>query len=330
MTHPSRAKLSGGVLLVPVLVAFALAAFAWPAANLAPRDLDLGLVGPAPIAARMSDQLNAHAPGAFALHTYADADAARAAIKSRDIYGAIVVAPSGTTLYIASADSALVAQLLTQELLPALASAQPNSLPAPSVVDVVPGSAKDPHGLVLGAAVLPLVLAGMLAGILIALLSRAGLVQIAALAAAAILAGLAADAIAQGWLGALDGNWLANTCVFTLTIFAIASAMAGLGALLGAAGLGLGALLMVFVGNPFSGIATSPALLPAWVRVTGQLLPPGAGGNLLRSTAFFGGAGGGGSLAVLSAWIVFGLAAVALAALRQHVLYPRLLAAKPN
>jgi hypothetical protein len=118
-------------------------------------------------------------------------------------------------------------------------------------------------------------------------------------------------AVAQGWLGALNGNWLTNAGVFALTILAIASVIAGLGALLGTAGLALGALLIVFVGNPFSGVATSPALLPPAVGVIGQLMPPGAGGNLLRSTAFFGGAGGGGSLAVLCVWILLGLAMIA-------------------
>jgi hypothetical protein len=49
---------------------------------------------------------------------------------------------------------------------------------------------------------------------------------------------------------------------------------------------------MVLIGNPFSGVGTGPELLPQPVGAIGQLLPPGAGGNLLRSTAFFDGAGG--------------------------------------
>jgi hypothetical protein len=36
--------------------------------------------------------------------------------------------------------------------------------------------------------------------------------------------------------------------------------------------------------------------------VIGQLLPPGAGGNLLRSTGFFDGAGGAEHLTVLAVW----------------------------
>ena len=57
---------------------------------------------------------------------------------------------------------------------------------------------------------------------------------------------------------------------------------------------------MVFVGNPFSGVATSPDMLPAGAGALGQLLPPGAGGNLLRSTGFFDGAAAGEHVAVLA------------------------------
>ena len=48
---------------------------------------------------------------------------------------------------------------------------------------------------------------------------------------------------------------------------------------------------MVLIGNPFSGVGSAPELLPQPIGAIGQLMPPGAGGNLLRSTGFFDGAG---------------------------------------
>ena len=66
---------------------------------------------------------------------------------------------------------------------------------------------------------------------------------------------------------------------------------------------------MIFIGNPFSAAATAPELLPEPVGGLGQLLPPGAGANLLRSTGFFDGAGAGEHIAVLAVWAVLGLAA---------------------
>ena len=160
--------------------------------------------------------------------------------------------------------------------------------------------------MALGASVLPLVIAGILVGVVGALaargLGRAGLVVVGA-----VLTGLAAAAIVQGWLDVIRGSWVANAGVLTLTVLAIGAILAGLHAVLGRAGLILGAVAMIFVGNPFSGVGSAPELLPQPVGTIGQLMPPGAGGNLLRSTGFFDGAGGGGHLAVLAIWAIIGL-----------------------
>ena len=69
---------------------------------------------------------------------------------------------------------------------------------------------------------------------------------------------------------------------------------------------------MIFVGNPFSAAATAPELLPQPVGGLGQLMPPGAGANLLRSTGFFDGAGSAEHIAVLAVWAAAGLAAMLL------------------
>jgi hypothetical protein len=76
---------------------------------------------------------------------------------------------------------------------------------------------------------------------------------------------------------------------------------------------------MVLVGNPWSGIASAPELLPTPVGTIGQLLPPGAGGNLLRSTAFFDNAGAAGHLAVLLTWTALGFAALFAGAFLRRV-----------
>jgi hypothetical protein len=83
--------------------------------------------------------------------------------------------------------------------------------------------------------------------------------------------------------------------------------MAGLYSVFGKAGLGIGVLTMIFIGNPFSAAATAPELLPEPVGGLGQLLPPGAGVNLLRSTGFFDGAGAAEHITVLGVWAAAGL-----------------------
>ena len=94
--------------------------------------------------------------------------------------------------------------------------------------------------------------------------------------------------------------------------------MFGRAALFGRAGVVLGALLMVLVGNPLSGVSSAPEPLPQPAGALGQLLLPGAAGSLLRSTAFFDGAGATGPLVVLAAWVALGLALTWVAALRRR------------
>jgi len=50
----------------------------------------------------------------------------------------------------------------------------------------------------------------------------------------------------------------------------------------------------------------------------GQLLPPGAGGSLLRSTGYFDGAASGQHVAVLAAYALVGLTLLGVAALRER------------
>ena len=133
-----------------------------------------------------------------------------------------------------------------------------------------------------------------------------------------MLAGLAATAIVQSWLDVVSGDWLVNAAALSLTVLAIAATVAGGYALLGERGAILAALAMVLVGNPFSAVSSAPEMLPQPVGVIGQLLPPGAGANLLRSTGFFDGAAAGGHVAVLAAWALAGLALVLIFGLR-HV-----------
>jgi hypothetical protein len=295
------------VLAVPVIVAIALSTFAWSAANLEPRDLPLGVAGPAEATGPIETML-AERNGAFDVHRYADVAAATKAIEDREVYGALVAAPDGQTLLIASAASPTVAGLLSENL----AGSQAR------VMDVVPADPDDPRGVAFASMILPLVLAGIIGGVIVSLLGRPGLKQAGILVATAAACGLVTIVMVQGWLGIIEGPWLLNAGVIALAVLAIASVIAGLNALIGPAGIALGALLIVFVGNPWSGVASAPELLPQAAGFTGQLLPPGAGGNLLRNAAFFDGAGGGGQLAVLLVWTALGLGAIMAGAAMQR------------
>ncbi|HEX2105812.1 MAG TPA: hypothetical protein VHF51_19320 [Solirubrobacteraceae bacterium] len=122
----------------------------------------------------------------------------------------------------------------------------------------------------------------------------------------------------QGWLGVIHGDWLADAAALSLTVLAIAAVVTALHAVLGEAGVGLGAMTMILVGNPFAAVGSAPELLPRPAGAIGQLMPPGAGGNLLRSTGLFDGAGAGGHVAVLSAWALAGFGLMLVAAMRDR------------
>lgn len=300
-------------LAVGVLIALAVVAlqavlvplFAGPASHIAPRDLPIAVAGPPPAATGLADQLAARRPGAFDVKVFADAAAADAAIKDREVYGAIVLGPAGPSLHVASAAGPTVSALLTQA-----AAELGNGQPVP-VRDVVPTDPDDPRGAGFGAGFLPLALTGLLAGVLIFLVVGRRSARLVALGTFAVLAGLAGAAVLQFWLGILPGDYFVNAGVVGLVALAIAGTVAGLGALLDRAGVALGAVLVFLVGNALSGVGSAPELLPQPWGEFGQLLPIGAGGTLLRSAAYFDGHGGLAAVTVLAAYAIVGLILVA-------------------
>lgn len=309
---PQGRRMVAVAILVSAVVALALWAFAWPATRTAPRDLPLGVAGPATATAPLKTQL-ADRQGAFEVHQYADEAAARAAIEDRDVYGVVVVTPQGVKLLTATAAGPVVAQLLEQ----AVAGQAPQGGEV-RTIDVVAAPAADPRGSALGASVLPLAIAGVAAGAMVTMLGLRGIRAVVSLVLAAGAVGVVAAAVTHSWLGVLTGNWWAEAGVLGFSTLAVSSAVAGCAALLGPAGIGVGALTMVLLGNPFSGVTSAPQLLPEPVGFIGQLLPPGAGGTLLRSVSFFDGARITGPLVTLAVWILLGLTAVLLGALRRR------------
>jgi hypothetical protein len=297
------------LLIVPLAVALILTLFAWPQAKLEPRGVPIGVVGGEEEATALEEQLAAE--GDFDVEAYPDETSAREAIEDRDIYGAFVPSVEGSTVLVASAGSPLVAQALTGVAEAGAASGAAASESPAQVVDVVPADPDDPRGSAFNASVLPLLIGGIITGVLVAFtITPPGRRQIGALVLASALAGLAAVVIAQAWLGILGGGWLANAAVLGLMVLAIASVVTGLVAVMGPPGIGVAAVLMVLLGNPWSGLGTAPELLPRPIGDMGQLFPPAAGGQALRDTAFFDGAALGGHLAVLFVWIAIGLALV--------------------
>lgn len=293
-------------LAVAVLTAVAtllLVAFAWPATRSTLHDIPLGIAGPAPAAEEVGRRLSEQRPGVFEVHRYPDEAAARAGIRTREVYGAIVLAPDGAAVLTASAAGPAVAQGIAQ-LAPALQAG--GTTTRVRVEDVVPAPVDDPRGAGLAAGALPLVLGGILAAVLLTAVVRGRRTRVMAAFAFAAVGGLSLGAVMQYWIGALEGPFAANAGVLALGIAAVSVSLLGLQAVLGHAGLAVGAAVMVALGNPLSGAGAAPAMLPDGWGTLGRLLPPGAEITALRSTAFFDRTDGT-ALAVLLGWIAAGL-----------------------
>ncbi|MDQ4084626.1 MAG: hypothetical protein M3165_02305 [Actinomycetota bacterium] len=302
-TPTSWGHVAGAVLGLTALLALVLTAFAWPAARSAPRDVPIAVAAPAPVAAQVERGLTT-AAGAFDVRRVGSRAAAVSAIEDREVYGALVVGPSGPRMLTASAAGPAVAQILGQ--VAARMSAESPAGPV-EVIDVVPLPEDDPRGAGLAAGALPLVLAGIAAAAVLSLRMSGPWRRLVGAVGFAVGGGLAVTAILQFWLGSLAGDYWLTSAVVSLAVGAVATTLLGLERVLGPAGLGVGAAVMLLLGNPLSGLTSAPELLPSGWGALGQLLPPGAAGTALRSVAFFDGAGAGEALVVLGCWLAAGL-----------------------
>lgn len=308
----SRVAALAGALVV--LVTVMVTAFVWPAVAGGPREIPLGLVASPAQAAGVGAALDRAEPGAFAVSPYADEAAARDAIGSRDVYGALVLGPDGARMLTAPAAGPAVASALA-EVARALGATFAEQQGAPvlelvAVDTVVALPAGDPRGAGFASAALPLVLTSVATGV-VAAVAVGGLGRrVALVGAVAVGAGVAVHLVAGAWLGVLTGNAWAQCGVVALAVAAIGFAAVGAHGVAGRVGLGLVAATMVLLGNPLSAAASAPELLPAGWDALGQALPPGALVQALRSVAYFDGAAVGAPLTVLTAWVVGGIALV--------------------
>ncbi|WFF05025.1 hypothetical protein O7622_18360 [Micromonospora sp. WMMD1076] len=309
-------KVFGAAALLTVIISVLLTAFAWPSVRSSVHHVPIAVAGPPAAVQQVAAALETKMPDAFAITAVADTDAAERLILDRDVYGAIDLTSGAPQIITASAASAAVAQTL-QNVGTALGRAPtPDAGSAPAVRDLVALTVDDPRGTGLAAAALPLVMSGMLAAVLLTQLVRGTGRRITGALIFAVTGALAITAILQFWFGSLAGTYLINVGAVSLTIAATSLTLLGLESLLGLPGLGLGSAIMMLIGNPLSGTGTAPEMLPGWSGALGQLLPPGAGSQLLRSTAFFDGHGSAHSIIVLTTWLAVGVALCVTGGLR--------------
>ena len=304
-TLPSRwSTVAGAVVLLTAITSVLLIAFAWPSVRSSVHDVPIAVAGPTSAVAQVRTALDQRLPGGFEIVAVADTAAAERLIRGRQVYGAIDLSSGTPQVIVASAASTAVAQTLQTMATGFGLTGNPGTPAAARDLAALP--ADDPRGAGLAAGALPLVMGGVLTAVLLTRLVRGTTRRVTGALAFAATGGLTVAAILQFWLGSLSGSYPANSGAVVLAIAATCLTVLGLESLLGYAGVGIGAVIMMLIGNPLSGTATAREMLPGWSGALGQLLPPGAGGQLLRSTAFFDGRGAAHAVTVLVAWIAFG------------------------
>jgi hypothetical protein len=253
--------------------------------------------------------LSSSAGGPFQVTTYDSERAARDAIDSRDIDGALVLGPGGPKLIVAGAAGDSVTGVITGVFTQALAK-QGQAL----TVEVVhPFASGDPHGLILFFVVLAILISTLIVSALVGLGRRAGLLPTVAVVA---VYGLVAAPVAMGLATWIAGDYGAGlwtaTALLALASAAVGAVVAGMTRLLGRVGVALSALVAVLFDLVSSGGPIGSSLLPDAYRWFAPAMPAGQVYSGIRGALYFDDAGVSDPVFVLSLWLLAGLVVLAL------------------
>ena len=335
-------------LLASLLVAVVILAFTWPTKTMETKNLPVSIAGPEVTVSQFEQSLKDQGIETFDLKQASSREDAERQIKQRETYGAIIftegAAPEVLTAPAANAAATqmlngVATQLNAQIQQKALAAktealtqavqaggeqgaqaaaqleqmkvqAEQASAMAVKTTAVVSLSESDSSGTGLAIAAFPLVIGGILGGSFSVLRVNGTWRRFATATLYAVIGGALTALILSTWFGLVPGDFAPLWAAFGATYLATASFIVGVSALSSPlAGLGLGAVVTMFIGNPISGASMPSVFLPgAWGQI-GQMLVPGASSTLLRSIAYFPEVATSDQWLVLGSWVAFGLLA---------------------
>ncbi|WP_282701537.1 DUF3533 domain-containing protein [Streptomyces sp. CC219B] len=312
------------VLGVVALQLLFIASYVGALHNPKPKDVPFGVVAPRAAAEQTVTRLEQLPGSPLDPRAVADEATARKQIMNRDIDGALVIDPAGTTdtLLVASGGGTVLATAL-ESLTTTLEESQQRTV---RTVDVAPASAQDFDGLSSFYLVVGWCVGGYLCASILAISTgarpanpRRALIRLVVMALVSIVGGLGGAVVVGPILDALPGSVAAFWWLGALITFAVGAATLALQGVFGIVGIGLAILLVVIAGNPSAGGAFPLPMLPPFWQAIGPALPPGAGTWAARSIAYFDGNDMTAALLVLSAWAAVGIVVTLVAAgLRQR------------
>ena len=207
------------------------------------------------------------------------------AVEEQQVYAILQVRENVVHLDVVGAAGASVAELLTRAAPKAAARV---GLPV-TVRDLKPLQRADPRGL----AIFYISLAANVVGFVGAaqLNTNVGglepLERIGFIMAYAVLGGFSIAAVVDWLLGALDLPFVESWVILALTMFTSGMVFTMFNIFLGRWAMLPTWVLMVMLGNPFSGGAVSTPLLPEPLGSIGRWLPPGASVNAQHTAVYF-------------------------------------------
>lgn len=335
-------------LLASLIVAVVILAFTWPTKTMEAKNLPVSITGPEVTVSQFEQSLKDRGIETFELKQATSREDAENQIKQRETYGAIVftegAAPEVLT---APAANAAATQMLngvatqlnaqiqhqalaakTQALTQAIeaggeqgaqAAAQLEQMKAETekasamtvkTTAVVPLSESDSSGSGIAISAFPLVIGGILGGSFSALRVNGTWRRFVTATLYAVIGGALTALILNVWFGLIPGDFATLWAAFSATYLATASFIVGVSALTAPiVGLGVGAVITMFIGNPISGASMPSVFLPGAWGAIGQMMVPGASSTLLRSIVYFPEVATSGQWLVLGSWIAFGLLA---------------------
>jgi len=294
-----------GLLIVVVLIGLVGTAIKNPQ----PHDIPVGLVGPAPAVQQISSSFATAAPGAFDFTTFASEQDARAALDARTVDGVLILGTSSPHLIIAGAAGDGVTGVITGAFTNVF-KAQGAAL---TVETVDPFASGDAHGLILFFVVLATLISTLASQAVLFTMGKN--LKISARLAVTVVYGALVGLTSMGmaaWIagGYGDGFWAAAG-LDALASIAIGAVVGGLARILGAAGIGLAALLMV-LSLVSSGGPVGSQLLPDFYRALAPWATAGQLYSALRGVLFFGGAALATPIEVLTGWLVVGVVLIGI------------------
>ncbi|MYX34250.1 MULTISPECIES: ABC transporter permease [Streptomycetaceae] len=303
---PARPGLTGPkAVITPVItvlvvglsfVSVFLAAFHTPTAHRLP----VAVVASDHSAALFDVRLQRIAPEAFQVDRYPDAASARDAVEHREAYAAYLSEGGMQRVVYAGANGPAVSALLTP--LASVPHGEGHKIP---VVDILPLSSGDSRGLSVFYASFGLILAGFLFGQLTYQVApRLSFSQrVLSIGLFAVVGGLATTLIASTAFGAIPGSFLGIFAVVTLMAGAVAAATVALIRVFGPAGVLLGSIFMLIIGNATSGGVLPPYFLPGWLEPLASVMPAGVGVRAMDGIAYFHHDGLTRGIVILCSWI---------------------------